>query len=46
MQERAERIGARVTVHSAPGAGCTVVLELSDKPVKDAPTPAVATLEN
>jgi two-component system nitrate/nitrite sensor histidine kinase NarX len=28
MQERARRIGARVEVHSAPGAGCTVVLEL------------------
>lgn len=28
MQERAARIGARVAVHSAPGAGCKVVLEL------------------
>jgi two-component system, NarL family, nitrate/nitrite sensor histidine kinase NarX len=28
MQERARRIGARVKVHSAPGAGCSVVLEL------------------
>jgi two-component system, NarL family, nitrate/nitrite sensor histidine kinase NarX len=28
MQERARRIGARVEVHSARGAGCTVVLEL------------------
>ena len=37
MQERAERIGARVTVHSAPGAGCTVVLELADKPVRRPP---------
>lgn len=29
MQERAERIGASVSVHSTPGAGCTVVLELA-----------------
>ncbi|HWP12234.1 MAG TPA: type IV pili methyl-accepting chemotaxis transducer N-terminal domain-containing protein [Ramlibacter sp.] len=28
MQERAERIGATVRVISAPGAGCSVVLEL------------------
>jgi two-component system nitrate/nitrite sensor histidine kinase NarX len=28
MQERAQRIGARVRVESAPGRGCTVVLEL------------------
>lgn len=28
MQERALRIGARVRVQSAPGAGCTVVLDL------------------
>jgi len=28
MQERALRIGARVQVRSAPGAGCTVILEL------------------
>jgi two-component system, NarL family, nitrate/nitrite sensor histidine kinase NarX len=28
MQERALRIGARVEVHSAPGAGCVVTLEL------------------
>jgi len=28
MQERALRIGARVQVRSAPGAGCTVTLEL------------------
>jgi nitrate/nitrite-specific signal transduction histidine kinase len=28
MQERAERIGATVRVVSAPGAGCSVVLEL------------------
>ncbi|HZN46159.1 MAG TPA: type IV pili methyl-accepting chemotaxis transducer N-terminal domain-containing protein [Ramlibacter sp.] len=28
MQERAQRIGAHVRVRSAPGAGCTVVLEL------------------
>lgn len=28
MQERARRIGARVQVHSARGAGCSVVLEL------------------
>lgn len=28
MQERALRIGARVEVHSAPGSGCSVVLEL------------------
>jgi two-component system, NarL family, nitrate/nitrite sensor histidine kinase NarX len=29
MRERAERIGARVRVRSAPGAGCTVLLELT-----------------
>ena len=29
MQERAERIGATVQVVSAPGAGCSVVLELA-----------------
>jgi two-component system nitrate/nitrite sensor histidine kinase NarX len=28
MQERAERIGATVQVESAPGAGCTVVIDL------------------
>ena len=28
MQERAQRIGARVRVDSAPGRGCTVALEL------------------
>ena len=28
MQERAQRMGAHVRVRSAPGAGCTVVLEL------------------
>jgi two-component system nitrate/nitrite sensor histidine kinase NarX len=28
IQERAERIGAIVRVVSAPGAGCSVVLEL------------------
>jgi two-component system, NarL family, nitrate/nitrite sensor histidine kinase NarX len=28
MQERAERIGATVQVTSAPGAGCTVLIEL------------------
>ena len=28
MQERAQRIGAQVRVESAPGHGCTVVLEL------------------
>jgi two-component system, NarL family, nitrate/nitrite sensor histidine kinase NarX len=28
MQERAERIGATVQVRSAPGAGCSVILEL------------------
>lgn len=28
MHERAARIGASVRVHSAPGAGCTVTLEL------------------
>ncbi len=28
MQERAQRIGARVSVASAPGTGCTVALEL------------------
>ena len=28
MQERAQRIGAQVQVRSAPGAGCTVTLEL------------------
>ena len=28
MQERAERIGATVQVMSAPGAGCSVILEL------------------
>ena len=35
MQERAQRIGAHVRVRSAPGAGCTVVLELPPA----APTP-------
>ena len=29
MRERAQRIGARVDIISAPGEGCTVVLELS-----------------
>jgi len=29
MQERAERIGARVSVDAAPGRGCTIRLELS-----------------
>ncbi|MDE2605310.1 MAG: type IV pili methyl-accepting chemotaxis transducer N-terminal domain-containing protein [Burkholderiales bacterium] len=29
MRERAERIGARVQVRSAPGEGCTVLLELT-----------------
>jgi nitrate/nitrite-specific signal transduction histidine kinase len=28
MEERAQRIGATVQVVSAPGAGCSVVLEL------------------
>jgi two-component system nitrate/nitrite sensor histidine kinase NarX len=37
MQERARRIGARVEVRSARGAGCTVVLEL---PPPAAPAPA------
>ena len=37
MQERAQRIGARVRVESAPGRGCTVVLELpAEQPVEDA----------
>jgi two-component system nitrate/nitrite sensor histidine kinase NarX len=37
MQERAQRIGAHVTVQSAPGQGCSVVLELP---------PAIRTQEN
>jgi two-component system, NarL family, nitrate/nitrite sensor histidine kinase NarX len=43
MQERASRIGARVQVRSAPGSGCTVVLELPPaRPASPAPLPARA----
>jgi two-component system, NarL family, nitrate/nitrite sensor histidine kinase NarX len=36
MQERAQRIGAQVTVDSRPGKGCTVVLELpAERSLKD-----------
>jgi two-component system nitrate/nitrite sensor histidine kinase NarX len=45
MQERAERIGARVTVESAPGSGCTVALELAGKLCQDAPA-AATTIED
>jgi two-component system nitrate/nitrite sensor histidine kinase NarX len=40
MQERAQRIGARVHVASAPGGGCAVTLELP--PVRDRQTTRAA----
>ena len=46
MQERARRIGAAVQVRSAPGAGCTVILELPRAPqphATDADADAAAT---
>jgi two-component system, NarL family, nitrate/nitrite sensor histidine kinase NarX len=42
MQERALRIGARVEVQSAPGAGCTVTLDLPAVGRASAGTPAEA----
>ena len=45
MQERAQRIGARVQLESRPGAGCTVRLELppaTAEPVLPAPAAAAA----
>ncbi|MEO8655527.1 MAG: type IV pili methyl-accepting chemotaxis transducer N-terminal domain-containing protein [Ramlibacter sp.] len=43
MEERAQRIGARVRVESAPGRGCTVVLELpAEQPLEDAQTSEAA----
>jgi two-component system, NarL family, nitrate/nitrite sensor histidine kinase NarX len=44
MQERAERIGAQVRLQSAPGAGCTVVLELPAAGDTPAPAPALGAL--
>ncbi|GAB3650452.1 type IV pili methyl-accepting chemotaxis transducer N-terminal domain-containing protein [Ramlibacter alkalitolerans] len=44
MQERALRIGARVQVHSAPGAGCTLVLELPATGPAAMPAPAAQAL--
>ena len=49
MQERAERIGARVHVQAAPGGGCTVTLELpgAGTPAEQprAPEPALAAID-
>jgi two-component system, NarL family, nitrate/nitrite sensor histidine kinase NarX len=43
MQERAQRIGARVQLESRPGAGCTVRLELPPAPTEPVlPAPAAA----
>jgi two-component system nitrate/nitrite sensor histidine kinase NarX len=42
MQERAGRIGARVSVRSAPGAGCTVTLELPAQAVNEQTAAALA----
>lgn len=39
MRERADRIGAKVTVESRHNHGCVVALELPALPVADAPTP-------
>jgi two-component system nitrate/nitrite sensor histidine kinase NarX len=44
MQERALRIGARVQVRSAPGAGCTVTLELPEAGRSEAGVPATEAL--
>lgn len=44
MQERALRIGARVEVRSAPGAGCTVVLELPPAGAPAAAPPVAAAM--
>jgi two-component system nitrate/nitrite sensor histidine kinase NarX len=44
MQERALRIGARVRVRSAPGAGCTVTLELPATGPAAATAPAAKAL--
>ncbi|GAB3767163.1 type IV pili methyl-accepting chemotaxis transducer N-terminal domain-containing protein [Ramlibacter monticola] len=44
MQERALRIGARVRVHSAPGAGCTVTLDLPATGPAAAPAPLAEAL--
>ncbi|MEJ8839669.1 type IV pili methyl-accepting chemotaxis transducer N-terminal domain-containing protein [Ramlibacter sp. AN1133] len=44
MQERALRIGARVQVCSAPGAGCTVILELPATGPAAVAAPAAAAL--
>ncbi len=46
MRERAERIGATVTLESRNNGGCVVVLELPALPVADAPaTTAMESLE-
>jgi two-component system, NarL family, nitrate/nitrite sensor histidine kinase NarX len=44
MQERAERIGAQVRLNSAPGAGCTMVLELPARVDTPSATPALGAL--
>jgi two-component system, NarL family, nitrate/nitrite sensor histidine kinase NarX len=44
MQERAQRIGAQVTVDSRPGKGCTVVLELPAEHSVEDRAPAAAAL--
>jgi two-component system nitrate/nitrite sensor histidine kinase NarX len=42
MQERAQRIGATVQVESAPGAGCSIVLELPRAAHEEAATASLA----
>jgi two-component system, NarL family, nitrate/nitrite sensor histidine kinase NarX len=42
MQERAQRIGARVRMISSPGAGCTMVLDVPSAQAEPAATPAGA----
>jgi two-component system nitrate/nitrite sensor histidine kinase NarX len=44
MEERAQRIGARVRVESAPGQGCTVVLELPAGPSQEIAEQALGAL--
>jgi len=44
MEERAQRIGARVRVASSPGHGCTVVLDLPAAAGPEAAVPALGAL--